>query len=1102
MSGWLLLSTRQGTAPIFFVLAILFFVDSDLVAGGLEIGEPTLRILGPEVYGGHLQVWAVAEDSRGVIYFGTTRELMEFDGINWRRVNFPLGKAVYAIELGPDGVVYVAGSQELGYLAVDLDGQVVYRSLVGQVPAGHAPKEKILTIVPTTHGIYFISKLKTYRWHQGKLEIVPIGAHSPIGINDTIYLASADGFALISNGKVVHPPSTPFPIEQYGRVYLLESFDDQSAILYTEKQGLFWIRPSGQDLTKTALKTTKFDNEANDYIIQSDAYSAARLGDRAIAICTLTGGIVILSIDGKLLRIVNKNRGMPSDSVYDIHTDKFGNLWAAYQGGVVYVHTSSPLSLFSKQSGINSTVLAVTRHQGSIYAGTFLFGVSRLPDYVLNTKDDSHRFELIDGIPRQTAWGFLSSGSVLLVAADVGQIISDGKAVLLDDAKSVSPYDVCRSKRFKNRFYLGLSDNSQGGLGVLERIESDQPADVDRTFVYHGKLPGIDETIRKCHETPNGDLWLASEQSGILQVKFKSSALDDIEVIRFTTDHGLPTNRRNNLSVDGDRILLATQKKIYVEQTEHTEHGSNESFAPATKMNAAFGAIDEPMDDIRKLGPQRWLVSPVGVYGILTQQSDGRYKADSRPFRSISNDQGRVHVDPDGVAWMPAKAGLFRYDPNVKKDYEAPFTTLIREVKTNSERVLFLGNNVDEDSRIGEHYRQLSIDQPATSIPQLPYAENGLGFQYSALFFEYSERTEYETKLEGFDDRWSGWSSSTFREYTNLPEGSYAFKVRAKNCYDTQSREAIYRFVILPPWYRTIWAFIAYVLSFAASIFVSVKLYVRRLERAKRKLEATVKERTLELEIAYQEVNHAKNALWGEMQLAKKIQTVLLPKNPIIPGYEITGYMQTADSVGGDYYDVIRTKNKYWLAIGDVSGHGVSAGLVMMMAQTALNHALTALEDKTPDQIIASVNQVLYDNIQKLGESKYMTFMLLAIGSDGTIHYSGLHQDVLVFRKAKKAVDTVETQGMWLGVVPEIDQLNSVNHLHLSEGDVMLLTTDGIIEAKDDAGQMYGTDRLRTELENHGQLSTEALRDRILKSTAGYEHNDDVTLIIVKRDSE
>ena len=122
----------------------------------------------------------------------------------------------------------------------------------------------------------------------------------------------------------------------------------------------------------------------------------------------------------------------------------------------------------------------------------------------------------------------------------------------------------------------------------------------------------------------------------------------------------------------------------------------------------------------------------------------------------------------------------------------------------------------------------------------------------------------------------------------------------------------------------------------AATIALANSIMYSRLAMLKDNLEHLVEERTAELV-------KAMSALWGEMELAKKIQTVLLPRAPAISGLEIAAYMRPADEVGGDYYDVINAQGIDWLVIGDVSGHGVPAGLIMMMVQTAIH---TVLEGK------------------------------------------------------------------------------------------------------------------------------------------------------------
>lgn len=273
-------------------------------------------------------------------------------------------------------------------------------------------------------------------------------------------------------------------------------------------------------------------------------------------------------------------------------------------------------------------------------------------------------------------------------------------------------------------------------------------------------------------------------------------------------------------------------------------------------------------------------------------------------------------------------------------------------------------------------------------------------------------------------------------------------------------------------------------------------------------LEKKVDERTEELQAALAklqvtngELVDTRDALWGEMQLAKKIQTVLLPKNPMMQGYQVLGYMQTAEEVGGDYYDVINTGDHDWFVIGDVSGHGVSAGLVMMMVQTATHILLRHSPNTEPSELLTSINETIANNIRQLGEDRYMTITVFAAHQKGRFIYSGLHQDILIYRAETDKVEAVETEGIWLGVVDDIDGMGSDRAIELQQNDVLLLYTDGVVEAVDSAGKMYGHEKLSAALKVSGTKSVEEIRDAIISDLEGYKKDDDVTILILKRDA-
>ncbi|MBY0574396.1 MAG: diguanylate cyclase, partial [Undibacterium sp.] len=150
-------------------------------------------------------------------------------------------------------------------------------------------------------------------------------------------------------------------------------------------------------------------------------------------------------------------------------------------------------------------------------------------------------------------------------------------------------------------------------------------------------------------------------------------------------------------------------------------------------------------------------------------------------------------------------------------------------------------------SLIGNARTVFRSEQGEGDIPKLSYEQNSLTFEFSASFFEKYGSTQFQYFLEGFDKRWSDWSITSAKEYTNIPEGKYQFKVRAKNIFGTVGREAVYTLRILPPWYRTIWAYILWALLTFVVIAGIIRLYTLKLRREKRHLEKLVDERTQQL---------------------------------------------------------------------------------------------------------------------------------------------------------------------------------------------------------------------------------------------------------------
>ncbi|MFP4033617.1 MAG: PP2C family protein-serine/threonine phosphatase [Desulfococcaceae bacterium] len=275
-----------------------------------------------------------------------------------------------------------------------------------------------------------------------------------------------------------------------------------------------------------------------------------------------------------------------------------------------------------------------------------------------------------------------------------------------------------------------------------------------------------------------------------------------------------------------------------------------------------------------------------------------------------------------------------------------------------------------------------------------------------------------------------------------------------------------------------------------------IKIRERELKQTVESLESANRE----LAEANRRIAEVRDALWGEMALAKKIQTALIPNRPHIPGFDFSASLSPAQEVGGDYFDVFAVEGRQWLAIGDVSGHGVPAGLIMMMAQTAVHAALRRDPEMDPAVLLSVVNETLTENIRRLGESKYMTLTVMESLENGEFRFAGLHQDLLIYRALDGSVDEVETRGAWVGLMEDIRDISPVDHLLLEPGDVLLLFSDGVTEAVGPSGEMFGQDRLVAVLREAGGGSAAEIRCAVEDAISDHVRDDDVTLLVCKRE--
>ncbi|MGQ9867141.1 MAG: SpoIIE family protein phosphatase [Pseudanabaenaceae cyanobacterium] len=289
---------------------------------------------------------------------------------------------------------------------------------------------------------------------------------------------------------------------------------------------------------------------------------------------------------------------------------------------------------------------------------------------------------------------------------------------------------------------------------------------------------------------------------------------------------------------------------------------------------------------------------------------------------------------------------------------------------------------------------------------------------------------------------------------------------------------------------------------------------VVQIQEAMAQLEARVAARTRDLQGARDEIAALNVALQqenlrlsAEVAVGRRLQQLLIPKPAelaTMADLEVAGVVAVADEVGGDYFDVLRHGDRVLISIGDVTGHGFESGAISLMVQSALR-VLSTL-DLPLNQVLALLNAGIYENLQRMDCDKSLTLLLLAY-ENGCCHLVGQHEEAVVIRQdgTVQRLDTLDL-GFPLGLESDITPyLSAPLHCCLAPGDLVVLYTDGIPEATDETGTLYGVEQLCAVAQTHRHLTATAIVETVLASVRSHiglgRVQDDITLLVLKRRS-
>jgi diguanylate cyclase (GGDEF)-like protein len=811
-----------------------------------DLGAPLITNFEPEQYKANSQNWVAVQDRRGVLYFGNTTGILEFDGQRWQLIPTPGNAPTRALACGPDGTIYYGSINDIGYLATSATGKVTTVSLREAIPTVDRSFNDVWQVESCADGIYFLTQNRIFRLKEGKVTALDgkWGTSSCV-VNGTLFYTDKEkGLCLLRGNQVV-------PIPQLAKVpngkrLSLAAFGP-SEMLVGRLSGDFlridlaplWDEASQTfDVTRPVAKEGlihPFPTELDHLVTQENAfmYKLLPLGGETFAVCTVKAGILLFDRAGKLLRVLNKASGLLDNSINGLLVDRSQDFWVASDLGISQIALSLPQSVFGTRNGIEGLPISAHTYRDRMYVGTTQNLFVQAP-FRYSMKEDQPKFVRVKNGPSEI-WQFQVVEGDLMAASGLGLFQIQGEAAFkVSPGPALSSLCLGISRRWPSHLFVGGS----GGIHVFKRTSG--------TWTAVGKVDGVTENIVQIAEDPEGDLWLSTDVKGLLRAHFTGEAPTQMGIHRFGPEQGLPGPEGLRTVFQGEARYILSPEGLFsaTVQPWNPEGPDRTRFAPDPGLGKLLSDPPVVLNDAVPDGRNGYIfITSLGAIWARAQ-TGGSFQKTRRPFEGIVPQGAYAH--PDGSVWLLGKAA-YRVDPWAPKDYDQPFEVLIRKVVSKARRSVFEGTHGQENMTLQRQCTIFQQAQPPKEAPELPYRENALTFEFAATFYEHPGALQFQYLLEGFDANWSEWDTDSSKEYTNIPEGQYSFRVKARNAYGVEGREAVYAFRINPPWYRAIWALLLWILGGAAALAGIIHLYTLRLRRQKAHLEQLVVKRTQQL---------------------------------------------------------------------------------------------------------------------------------------------------------------------------------------------------------------------------------------------------------------
>ncbi|MES2592336.1 MAG: two-component regulator propeller domain-containing protein [Bacteroidota bacterium] len=853
--------------------------------------------------------------------------------------------------------------------------------------------------------------------------------------------------------------------------------------------------------------------------------------------------------NGKLVKSFThftEKEGLSNNTVLSMLEDKSGNLWFGTDGGGVAKYAGKSFTHFTEKEGLNSSIIwsILEDKRGNLWIGTDGGGVSKYAE-----KSFTHYTEK-EG---------LNSNIVRCILEDKRGNLwfgTYGEGVSKYDGKSFTHYT--EKEGLSNNIVLSMLEDKSGNLwfsthggGVSKydgnRVEAIERGDIEaqkiqqglkkengkfvKSFTHFTKKEGLSSNIvRSIFEDKSGNIWFGTDGGGV-------SKYDGEIFTHFTEKEGLSNNTvRSILEDESGNLWFGTygggiskyDGKFFTHFTEKEGLSSNTilSMLKDKSGNLWFGT----RFGLSKLSEKnrKDLVS-FSDNAKSAQQAEGKVF-----FKNYTYEDGFLGIgvnggkniceDQNGTIWIGANDRLTAFHPKGDdSDTSAPNIQLT-SIELFNENVAWINLEHKKDTSIvlgnGVAVGDFEFDGVTNwySLPEnvsLAYNNNYLTFNFIGITQKQSKKVKYQYTLEGMDDSWSAITNRTEAPYGNLPQGKYKFKVKAMNSEGYWSNEFDYSFSIRPPWWKTWWMYLIYVVSALVLIGAFIKWRERNLEKEKVILEEKVELRTKQLderntivEEQKKEVEEKKKEITDSINYALRIQQAILPDRKEIYSILPQSFIvyKPKDIVSGDFYFFLKKEKSVVIASADCTGHGVPGALMSMVGSERLTDAVQ--QSNTTSEILPLLNKGMKKSLKQSDSDEStrdgMDIALCSVDNEKRIvTYVGANRPIWIIRNGQTEVEEIKATKKAIGGLTENDQHFDTHELKLNEGDTFYLSTDGYADTFSGASNKKLTTKKFKQILvdiQHKTMQEQAqhLDDFIEDWKAGTEQIDDILVIGIR----